>query len=79
MSIKMPANPAEPQVIFNNSVSGILAKDITGGGTFILLTDLEAQQAITYITGTLAANTDIVVPDETKITTYGMRPLAPSL
>ena len=67
MSIKMPANPAEPSVIFNNSVSGILSKDITGAGVSVALTDVEAQQSVTYITGTITANVDIVVPSETKI------------
>ena len=67
MSIKMPANPAEPSVIFNNSVSGILSKDITGAGVAIALTDVEAQQSVTYIKGTIIANVDIVVPSETKI------------
>ena len=67
MSIKMPVNPAEPSAIFNNSVSGILSKDITGAGVSIALTDEEAQQAVTYISGTITANVDIVLPSETKI------------
>ena len=67
MSIKMPSNPALPEVIFNNSVTGFLAKDMTGQGAIVVLTDDEAMQAISAFTGTLAVNVEVVVPSETKI------------
>jgi len=67
MSIKMPANPAEPQTIFNDVTMGFLVKDLTGLGSLVALTDVEAQQAVHVYSGSLAVNTEIVVPSESKI------------
>ena len=67
MSIKMPANPAEPQTIFNDVTMGYLVKDLTGLGSLVALTDVEAQQAVHVYAGTLAVNTEIIVPSESKI------------
>ena len=66
MAIAMGSNPSNPETIFNSITMGYLSKSVAGGPT-VTLSDLEAQDAIHEYTGTLAANTDVVVPTETKI------------
>jgi len=66
MSIEMPANPANPETVFNSITMGYLSKSAAGGAT-VTLSDVEAQNAIHEYTGTLGVNTDVVVPAEGKI------------
>ena len=65
MSMKMPTQPADGNVIFNDVTMGYLVKDVAGS-TDIILSDAEAQNAMHEYTGGLAANIIVAVPAETK-------------
>lgn len=63
MSIEMPANPSNPETIFNAAVFGELEIDVSGSAD-ITLTDLQAQYACLILSGTLTDNIDVIVQAE---------------
>lgn len=63
MSIEMPANPSNPETIFNTAVFGELEIDVSGSAD-VTLSDLQAQYACLIFSGTLTGNIDVIVPAE---------------
>lgn len=63
MSIEMPANPANPETIFNSAVFGELEIDVAGAAD-VTLSDLQAQYACLILSGALTDNIDVIVPAE---------------
>lgn len=65
MSIEMPANPANPETIFNTVTMAELELDVAGNAN-VTLSDLQAQQSCIVFSGVLTGNIDIIVPAEDK-------------
>jgi hypothetical protein len=65
MSIEMPANPANPETIFNTAVYGELEVDVAGSAD-VTLSDLQAQYSCLIFSGVLTGNISVVVPAEDK-------------
>ena len=65
MSIEMPANPSNPETIFNTAVFGELEIDVAGSAD-VTLSDLQAQYSCLVFSGTLTGNISVIVPAENK-------------
>ena len=63
MSIEMPANPSNPETIFNTAVFGELEIDVAGSAD-VTLSDLQAQYSCLVFSGTLTGNISVIVPAE---------------
>lgn len=65
MTVALAENPSDPHVIVNRLTIGELEKDVAGGSD-VVLTDEEAQNACIVFSGTLTANIGVIVPAEAK-------------
>lgn len=63
MSIEMPANPSNPETLFNIAVFGELEKDVAGNSN-VTLSDNEAQYSCIVFSGILTGPIDVIVPSE---------------